>query len=72
MPIEIINSWSVYLKHVTQYETKALEVIIGSHNNKVVFNVISFFKTLSSLGYLRSLCIIHEWFNIIKKFILES
>jgi hypothetical protein len=38
--IDIIDGWNLSLKPLT-HETKALDVTIGSHTNKVVFNVIS-------------------------------
>jgi hypothetical protein len=45
MPIEVINSWNFSLRPIT-YETKTLEVTIGSHISKMVFNVISSPKNL--------------------------
>jgi hypothetical protein len=41
MPVEIIDDWSLSSRLVT-HETKALDVTIGFHTSKVVFNVISF------------------------------
>ncbi len=41
MAIEMINGQNLSSRLVT-HETKSLMVTIGSHNNKVVFNVISF------------------------------
>jgi hypothetical protein len=38
--IEVINGWSLSLGPI-MHETKVLMVIIGSHNSKVIFNVIS-------------------------------
>jgi hypothetical protein len=40
VPIEVIDGRSLSLGPLT-HETKALNVTIGSHTNKVVFNVIS-------------------------------
>ncbi len=36
----MIDGWNLFSRPIT-HETKALIVTIGSHNNKVVFNVIS-------------------------------
>jgi hypothetical protein len=38
--IEVINGQNLSSRPIT-HETKALTIIIGSHSNKVVFNVIS-------------------------------
>jgi hypothetical protein len=38
--VEVINGWNLSLGLV-MHETKVLTVTIGSHNNKVVFNVTS-------------------------------
>ncbi len=40
MPMEVIDGWGFSSRLIT-HETKALEVTIGSHTNKVIFNVIS-------------------------------
>jgi len=40
VPVKVIDSWSLSSKPIT-HETKALDVTIGSHTKKVVFNVIS-------------------------------
>ncbi len=40
MAIEMIDGWNLSLIFIT-HETKTSTVTIGSHNNKVVFNVIS-------------------------------
>jgi hypothetical protein len=52
MPIEVIDGWNLSSKSVT-HETKALNVTIGSHTNKVVFNVISL---LEILGFTIVVC----------------
>jgi hypothetical protein len=41
MSVEVINGWSFSPGLIT-HETKPLDVTIGSHTSKVVFNVISF------------------------------
>jgi hypothetical protein len=38
--VEVIDGWSFSLGPIT-HETKLLNVTMGSHTNKVVFNVIS-------------------------------
>ncbi len=38
--IEMIDGWNLFLGPI-MHETKVLMVIIGSHSNKVIFNVIS-------------------------------
>jgi len=40
MAVKLINGWKLSSRPV-MHETKVLMVIIGSHNSKVVFNVIS-------------------------------
>jgi hypothetical protein len=40
MLIEVIDGWNLSSRPIT-HETKPLDVAIGSHTNKVVFNVIS-------------------------------
>jgi hypothetical protein len=40
VPVKVIDGWSLSSKPIT-HETKALDVTIGSHTKKVVFNVIS-------------------------------
>jgi hypothetical protein len=60
MTVKVINDWKFSSRPVL-HETKVLMVIIGSHNSKVVFNVISSLTTLSSLSYHGSFCIILEW-----------
>ncbi len=40
MVVEVIDNWSLSSKLMT-HETKALEITIGSHISKIVFNVIS-------------------------------
>jgi hypothetical protein len=47
--VEVIDGWILSLGSVT-HETKALDVTITSHINKVVFNVISFLKNLVIIG----------------------
>jgi hypothetical protein len=49
MLIEVIDGRNLSLGLVTR-ETKPLDVTIGSHTNKVVFNVISFPKTRVIIG----------------------
>jgi hypothetical protein len=44
MLVEVIGGWSLSSRLVA-HETKPLDVTIGSHTNKVVFNVISSPKT---------------------------
>jgi hypothetical protein len=51
VPIEVIDGQSFSLKLIT-HETKVLQFTIGFHTNKVVFNVISFPKNMSSLDYI--------------------
>jgi hypothetical protein len=43
VPIEVIDGWNLSSRPVA-HETKALDVTIGSHTNKVIFNVISFLR----------------------------
>jgi hypothetical protein len=38
--VEIIDGWIFFSKPMT-HETKALEITIGPHSSKVMFNVIS-------------------------------
>jgi hypothetical protein len=45
--IEVINGRNLSSGLVT-HETKALNVIIGSHTNKVIFDVISFLRNYTS------------------------
>jgi hypothetical protein len=47
--VEVINGQNFSSGLVT-YETKALDITIGFHTNKVVFNVISFPKNLVIIG----------------------
>jgi len=49
MPVEVIDGWSFSLGLVT-HETKPLNVTIGSHTNKVVFNVISSLRNPIIIG----------------------
>jgi hypothetical protein len=49
MSIKVIDNWNLSSKPIT-HETKALDVTIGSHTNKVVFNVISSPKNLVIIG----------------------
>jgi hypothetical protein len=65
--VEVIDDQSFSFGLVT-HKTKALEVIVNLHINKVVFNVISSLKTSSS-GYLGLFCIIHEGIVIQRFFI---
>jgi len=53
VPVEVINGCNLLLGWVT-HETKPLNVTIGSHINKVFFNVISSLKNLviSGLSWL--------------------
>jgi hypothetical protein len=66
---EAIDDHSFFSRLVT-HETKALEITIGSHSSKVMFNVVMS-KTQSSLGYFSSFSIIHMWINIQKVSILK-
>jgi hypothetical protein len=47
--VEVIDGQSFSLKLIT-HETKVLDFTIGSHTNKVVFNVISFPKNHVIIG----------------------
>jgi hypothetical protein len=67
--VEVIDNCSFFSRLVT-HETKALEITIGSHSSKVMFNVV-LSKTQSSLGYLGSFCKIHKWINIQEVSILK-
>jgi hypothetical protein len=49
VPIEVIDGRSLSLGLVT-HETKPLNVTIGSHTSKVVFNVISSPRNLVIIG----------------------
>jgi hypothetical protein len=49
IPIEVIDGWNLSLRLVIQ-ETKPLNVTIGSHTSKFVFNVISFPKNNVIIG----------------------
>ncbi len=49
MSIEVIDGQSFSSGQVT-HETKPLNVTIGSHTNKVIFNVISSLKNLFIIG----------------------
>jgi hypothetical protein len=49
MPIEVIDGCNLLLGPIT-HETKPLDVTIGSHTNKVVFNVISFPRNIVIIG----------------------
>ncbi len=49
VPVEIIDGQSFSSKLIT-HETKVLDFTIGSHTNKVVFNVISFPKNHVIIG----------------------
>jgi hypothetical protein len=51
MPIEIIDGQSLSSRPIT-HETKPLHVTIGSHNGKVVFNVILFSRNPIIIGLL--------------------
>jgi hypothetical protein len=70
MLVEVIDGRSLSIGPIT-HETKALGVTIGYHTNKVVFNVISSPKIMSSLDCLGLFYIIHEWINIQGIFILK-
>jgi hypothetical protein len=70
MPLGVIDGQSLSSGPIT-HESKSLDVTIGSHTIKVVFNVIHFQKILSSLDCLTSFYIIHEWINIQGIFILK-
>jgi hypothetical protein len=43
IPVEAIDGWSLSLRPII-HETKPLDVTIGSHTNKFVYNIISFLK----------------------------
>jgi len=45
LPFEVIDGWSLSSWPIA-HETKPLDVTIGSHTNKVVFNVISSLRNL--------------------------
>jgi hypothetical protein len=49
MPVEVIDGRSLSLGPIT-HETKPLHVTIGSHNGKVIFNVISFLRNPIIIG----------------------
>jgi hypothetical protein len=49
VPVEVINGWNLSSGLVT-HETKPIDVNIGSHTIKVVFNVISSPRNLSIIG----------------------
>jgi hypothetical protein len=49
LPIEVIDGWNLSSRLVTR-ETKPLNVTIGSHTSKVVFNVISSPRNLVIIG----------------------
>ncbi len=68
--VEVIDGWSLPLKPIT-YKIKALEVTIALHINKIIFNVISYQDTPSSLGHFDLLYIIHKWISIQRIFILN-
>ncbi len=53
MSIEVIDGQSLSSRPIT-HETKSVDVIIGSHTSKVVFNVISSPKdhVISGLSWL--------------------
>jgi hypothetical protein len=50
MLVEVIDSQNLSLGPFT-HETKPLDVTIGSHTSKVVFNVISFPRNLVIIGF---------------------
>jgi hypothetical protein len=50
MLVEVIDGQNFSLGPFT-HETKPLDVTIGSHTNKVVFNVISFPRNLVIIGF---------------------
>jgi hypothetical protein len=60
MLVEVIDGRNFSLKPMT-HETKALDVTIGFHTNKVVFNFISFSKKIIIIGLFY---IIHDWIGI--------
>ncbi len=60
MAVKVIDGQNLSLRLVT-HKTKVLTIIIGSHNSKVVFNVISSPTNPTSLGYYGSFYIIIEW-----------
>jgi hypothetical protein len=64
VPVEVINGQSLSSRLVT-HETKPIDVTIGSHTSKVVFNVVPFSKLLSSLNCLGLFYIIHKWINML-------
>jgi hypothetical protein len=49
MPVEVIDGQSLSSRPIT-HETKPLDVTIGSHTNKIVFNVISSLGNLVIIG----------------------
>jgi hypothetical protein len=53
------------------HETKELEITIGSHTSKVVFNVISSPINPTIIGYFCSFYTIREWIGIQRVFILK-
>ncbi len=40
MVVKVINGWNLSSRLVT-HETKVLKITIGSHNSKIIFNVVS-------------------------------
>jgi len=50
MPIEVIDGRSLSSRPIT-HETKPLDVSIGSHTNKVVFNDISCLRNHVLIGF---------------------
>jgi hypothetical protein len=70
MLIEVIDGRSFSSKLMT-HKTKALDVTIGFHTNKVVFNVISFPRNFVIIGLSWLVYIIHDWIGIGGVFILK-
>jgi hypothetical protein len=57
MPVEVIDGWNLSSILIT-HETKPLNVTIGSHTSKVIFNVISSPRNLVIIGL--SLLVLHN------------
>jgi hypothetical protein len=68
--IEVIDGHSLSLGPIA-HETKALNVTIGFHINKIVFNVISFIRNIVIIGFFGLLYIIYKWINIQRVFTLK-
>jgi hypothetical protein len=49
MPVEVIDGCN-FLSRLVTHETKPLDVTIGSHANKVLFNIISSPRNLVIIG----------------------